>query len=381
VIDLRYLSSVDVIDEKRRLVRIGGGATWGRVAAALAPHDLAISSGDTKSVGVGGLTLAGGIGWKVRKYGLALDNLVAAEVVVANGDLVRASATVNAELFWALRGGGGNFGVVTAFEFTAHRSKDVFYGTITFPASEAKVVLPGWASYLSTATEDLSCTVNLTGPSAAGPEATLDVQVVVDDDDPRSAGEILDAIRRLGTVLDDTVDLTPYPDTLQDGGAPPPGLRFLTRSGFATGTSVPRVLDILAEASAAPTPPLISVRALGGALARVPEDATAYPHRRAELLVMTLTAGPAAVVDAAEPAVNAIWRRLVPHIDGAYANFLSSDTDADVAAIYPADTARRLATVKRQYDPGNLFDRNHNIRPLPTAAQGRSAGSLGRSTR
>ncbi|WP_406315172.1 FAD-binding oxidoreductase [Streptosporangium sp. NBC_01639] len=139
VIDLSNLANVEVIDDERHLVRIGGGATWGQVADALAPYGLAISSGDTKSVGVGGLTLTGGIGWKVRKYGLALDNVAAAEVVTANGELVHASVEENPELFWAIRGGGGNSGIVTAFEFTAHPTTDVFYGKIAFPASEAAV--------------------------------------------------------------------------------------------------------------------------------------------------------------------------------------------------------------------------------------------------
>src|SRR4249920_73366 len=135
VIDLSRLANVEIIDNERHLVRIGGGATWGQVAPALARHGLAISSGDTKSVGVGGLTLTGGIGWKVRKYGLALDNVVAAEVVTANGEVVHASARENPELFWAIRGGGGNFGIVTAFEFVAHPTREVFYGNMAFPAS------------------------------------------------------------------------------------------------------------------------------------------------------------------------------------------------------------------------------------------------------
>lgn len=114
VIDLSELAVVEIIDHERHLVRVGGGATWGQVAAALGPHGLAISSGDTKSVGVGGLTLIGGIGWKVRKYGLALDNVVGAEVVTAGGEVMHATAAQNPELFWAIRGGGGNFGIVTA---------------------------------------------------------------------------------------------------------------------------------------------------------------------------------------------------------------------------------------------------------------------------
>src|SRR5688572_22646989 len=166
VIDLSMLANVQIIDKERHLVRIGGGATWGQVAATLAPHGLAISSGDTKSVGVGGLTLTGGIGWKVRKYGLALDSVTAAEVVTAGGDVVRASAAQNPELFWAIRGGGGNFGILTAFEFLAHPTTDVFYGKVTFPASEAAGVLQGWADHLRTAPEELTSVASFANPFA-----------------------------------------------------------------------------------------------------------------------------------------------------------------------------------------------------------------------
>ena len=171
VIDLGNLATVEVIDDARHVVRIGGGATWGQVAAGLAPHRLAISAGDTNSVGVGGLTLSGGIGWKVRKYGLALDQVVAADMVIADGTVVHASAHEHPELFWAIRGGGGNFGIVTAFEFAAHPTTDVFYGKIAFPAAETDRVLQGWADYLRSAPDDLTSVVTLANPAAGGPEA------------------------------------------------------------------------------------------------------------------------------------------------------------------------------------------------------------------
>ena len=290
VIDLSSLANVEVIDEGQHLVRIGGGATWGRVAAALAPHGLAISSGDTKSVGVGGLTLTGGIGWKVRKYGLALDSVVAAEVVLANGTVVRASAKENPELFWAIRGGGGNFGIVTSFEFAAHPTTDVFYGRIAFPASEAASVLQGWADYLRSAPDELTSVVTLANPSAGGAEAPLQVYVVFDGDVPELAADALDPIRRLGTVLDDDVARTSYADTLADGATPPPGIRFVTQSAFVERASVPEVLRILTEVAAWKGSPLISLRSVSGAVSRVPNDATAYAHRRAELMFLTLTA-------------------------------------------------------------------------------------------
>ena len=170
-------------------------ATWGQVAAALAPHGLAISSGDTKSVGVGGLTLTGGIGWKVRKHGLALDNVAAAEVVTASGQVVQASAEENPELFWAIRGGGGNFGIVTAFEFTAHPTTDVFYGKIAFPASQAATVLQGWADYLRTAPEEVTSVADVANPFAGGPEAPVEIHVAFDGDDPELAARAIDPIR------------------------------------------------------------------------------------------------------------------------------------------------------------------------------------------
>jgi FAD/FMN-containing dehydrogenase len=363
VIDLGHLADVQLIDAERHLVRIGGGATWGQVAAALAPHGLAISSGDTKSVGVGGLTLTGGIGWQVRKYGLALDHLVLAEVVTAGGEVVRASEDENPELFWAIRGGGGNFGIVTAFEFVAHPTTDVFHGRIAFAASEAASVLQGWADYLRAAPEELTSIANLANPFAGGPEAPVEIHVAFDGDDPDLAAEAIDPIRRLGAVIDDDVARKPYADLLVDGVSPPPGIQLVTRSAFVDKQSVSEVLQILAETGASQRSPIISVRSLGGAVARVHDDATAYAHRQAELMFATTTAGPAPVVEAARPAVAAVWERLAPHVSGAYANFLTSATEEDVAAIYPRQTYQRLAAVKRQYDPRNLFAGNHNVRP------------------
>ncbi|MEV6928037.1 FAD-binding oxidoreductase [Dactylosporangium sp. NPDC051485] len=363
VIDLGGLADVEVFDGERHIVRIGGGASWGAVADALAPYGLAISSGDTRSVGVGGLTLTGGMGWKVRKYGLALDSVVAAEVVTAGGAVVRASAEENPELFWAIRGGGGNFGIVTAFEFAAHKTTDVYFGKVSFPAAAAGAVLQGWADYLRTAPEELTSIVNFANPFAGGPEAPVEIQVAFDGDDPAAAARAIDPIRALGTVIGDDVARLPYADILVEGLTPPPGMRLVTRGAFVDRESVAEVLRILAEVGASPRSPLISVRGVGGAVARVPADATAYAHRQAELMIVTTTGGPEAVVEAAGPALEAIWARLAPHVSGAYANFLASATEQDVAAIYPPATYQRLAALKRQYDPENLFAGNHNVRP------------------
>ncbi len=363
VIDLGSLTDVDVIDDARHVVRIGGGATWGAVVDALAPHGLAISSGDTRTVGVGGLTLSGGIGWKVRKYGLALDNLVAAEIVIANGAVLRASAEENAELFWAIRGGGGNVGVVTAFEFRAHSTTDVFFGTISFPAAEAATVLAGWADYFRDAPEEVTSNVVLANPFLGGPTAPVQVGVAYDGDDAELAAAAIDPIRRLGTVLQDDVTLKPYAAILEEGMVPPPGIEFLTRSGFADADSEPKVISTLVEAAASEGSPIIGLRSVGGAVARVPADATAYAHRSAELMFVTTAIGPRPAIDAARPRMDDLWESLAPHVSGAYANFLSGATDEDVAAVYPTETYQRLAAVKDRYDPHNLFAGNHNVRP------------------
>jgi FAD/FMN-containing dehydrogenase len=363
VIDLGELTDVEIIDGDRHLVRIGGGATWGQVAAALGPYGLAISSGDTRSVGVGGLTLTGGMGWKLRRYGLALDSVVAAQLVTADGEVVRADAQENTELFWALRGGGGNFGIVTTFEFVAQPTTEVFHGRITFPMAEAGSVLPGWAGYLRSAPEELTSIVEYANPLTGGPKAPIEIHLVFDGDDPETAAATIDPIRRLGTVLADEITRKPYGDVLQEGRTPPPGIQLVTRSAFAYPPSVPQVLRTLAEAGASGNVPHTAIRSLGGAVSRVPDDATAYAHRQASLMLATTTVGPGPVVEAARSGLDAFWARLTPDVTGAYANFLSDATEQAVAAIYPPQTYHRLAAVKRRYDPGNLFAANHNIQP------------------
>jgi hypothetical protein len=197
---------------------------------------------------------------------------------------------------------------------------------------------------------------------------------MVDSDDREVAAKVLAPIRSLGPVLNDDVALMPYPDTLEDGGAAPAGLRFLMRSAFVYQESVPQALQILADVASCQASLVIAVRSVGGAVARVPDLATAYAHRRAELMILMFVAGTEPVVDSAEPGLDAIWERLGPHVNGAYANFLSTATGADVAAVYPTETYRRLAAIKRRYDAANLFSRNHNVRP----SSSRLAG--GRST-
>jgi hypothetical protein len=196
-----------------------------------------------------------------------------------------------------------------------------------------------------------------------GPQAPVELHLAVDTDDPAHAARVLDPIRRLGSVIDDDVTLRPYADVLVEGMTPPPGFQVITRNAFVNRDSVPVVLDLLAEIGTSGRSPVIAIRSLGGAVSRIAPDATAFAHREAELMIVITAAGPTAVVDSLRPAVDGIWDRLEPHVSGAYANFLTGATEADVAAIYPAETRRRLAMIKHRYDPDNLFAGNHNIRP------------------
>ncbi len=252
---------------------------------------------------------------------------------------------------------------MTAFEFAAHRTTEVFHGKIAFPAAEAATVLQGWADYVRTAPDELTSIANFANPFAGGPEAPVEIHFAYDGDDAELAEKALDPIRRLGTVIADDVALIPAPDLLVDGLTPPPGIQLATRSAFVDKESVAAVLQILAEVGTSPGTPIMSVRSVGGAVSRVDTEATAYAHRSAELMFVTTTVGPKPALEAAKPGLDALWGRLAPHVSGAYANFLASATEEDVAAVYPPETFRRLAAVKRQYDPGNLFAGNHNVRP------------------
>ena len=378
VVDLRHLDSVEVVDPGRRVVRVGAGATWGRVAAALAPHGLGLTAGDTASVGVGGLTLGGGVGWMVRRHGLAIDSLVAARVVTADGRTLVASADQHAGLFWALRGGGGNFGVAVSFDFVAQRVGDVRFGSITYSPDDPARLVRGWRDVMRAADEELSSTLLLV-PAMFGRPAAATVLVCVAHDDGAAADRAIEPLRHLGTVTGTSVATVPYADVLDEGGHPP-GVRVVARNVL-----VPALDDDAAAALAAAfaggagTPTVLAVRALGGAFSRVLPDATAFAHRDAEALVVGGTIVPADATDAAVEEALGGWRAVAAHGTGAYVNFQGSATDADLRAAYPPATLARLRAVKHAYDPRNLFDRNLNVAPGPSGTAG--AEGTGRAAR
>lgn len=360
VVDLSAMHDIEIIDEKNHTVRIGGGAKWGDIAKNLHKHGLALSSGDTLSVGVGGLTLGGGVGWMVRKYGLAIDSLVAAEVVTAEGKVLRVSDTEHADLFWALRGGGGNFGVVTAFEFAAHPTGKVTAGQIVYGLDNLPELIKGWRDAMRSASDDLT-TMLLIMPSFMGMPPSAIVLCCYASDDKVEADKALQPLRELGKVLNDDVTQKEYYEVLEEAH-PPEGMKIVTKNIFVHDFG-----DELADTIAAlykdkEAGPILQIRSVGGAMKRVSADATAFAHRDNEALIVSPVFLPETATDEEVTKALKPWEAIAKHGKGAYINFFT-ELDEDLNGMYPAATLKRLATVKAQYDPHNVFDQNFNVLP------------------
>lgn len=359
VIDLHRLDQVQVLDADRRLVRIGGGATWGRVDAALRPLGWAISSGDTAGVGVGGLTLGGGIGWLVRRHGLAIDALAAARVVLADGSTVTASATQHTDLFWALRGGGGNFGVVVDFDFVAAEVGVAHFGEISYRADPSSV-LRAWRTAMRWAPRELTSALVLP-PLAIDGAPTATVTFCVTGCDVAQADAAIEPLLDLGPVTRATIEERAYGEVLTPGAPLPPGRRLVARNTLVHRLDAGVCRAVEDFRIAAPATSLV-IRSLGGAFGDIPRDATAFAHRDAEAMVLAMSLA-SAQDDAAEEALDAAWSGLAARGSGVYLNFQGRASAADLAAAYPPATYARLVEVKRRYDPQNVFRRNHNVAP------------------
>jgi FAD/FMN-containing dehydrogenase len=360
VIDLRRLSGIEILESDRHLVRIGAGAVWGDVATALGSAGLALTSGDTVTVGVGGLTLGGGIGWLVRKYGLAFDSLVEASIVTAESERVSASADENPDLFWAIRGGGGNFGVITSFVFEAHPLRGVFAGTLRFGDGNLAMLLTGWRDVMRVAPEELNTTF-LAMPDFPGMPGGVQLLVCYAGTDESAAQAALAPLRALPGLTNDDITLKAYVDVLEDAH-PPEGMTIVGHNAFA------RVLDddtIAALASMYDElgGSVLMIRSLSGQFNRIPNDATAFGFRDSEVLLISVVFLPPDAPSESAERVHTLWKTVEPHLQGTYAGFSSAPDGEDPALLYPPDTLARLVDVKRTYDPENRFRRNHNIRP------------------
>jgi FAD/FMN-containing dehydrogenase len=354
------------VDAEYSLVSIGGGAVWGDIAEALRTHDLTLSSGDTSSVGVGGLTLGGGVGWMVRQYGLALDSLVEAEVVTAAGDVIVASALENADLFWALRGGGGNFGIVTRFTFRAHALDGVYFGAIQFENADTASLLRSWRDVMRDAPEKLNTTF-LAMPAFGGMPAGTQLLVLYAGGDEAEARAALAPLLELDGVVGHNFEPMPYTDVLAETESPDPGsVQMVDNNGFVPDFSDSAIATLASIFDRIPGSVLM-IRYLGGAFNRVPTDATAFAYRDSEVLLISAAFLPPDAPQEAILGIRETWGELGPHVRGIYGNFSTAVGDAVTPFMYPPETLARLERIKGTYDPGNLFDQNHNIRPVRAA--------------
>jgi FAD/FMN-containing dehydrogenase len=288
VIDLRRINQVRILDPAARRVRVGAGATWGAVSKTLQPNGFALTAGDTASVGVGGLTLGGGIGWMVRRYGLAIDNLAGADLVTADGQLIRADAAQHQDLFWGLRGGGGNFGVVVGFDFIAQPVSSVHYGDITYQDADLPRLIAGWRDAVRVSDKNLTTTLALMPPVMGQPGGTA-ATICYASADRDAAAAALRPFRRLAPVAGGDIRVVPYAEVLEDAPQMPPGMRFEMRNALLPelGDAAIAAIGKLFRGGA-----MLGLRGLGGAAARVHPDATAFAHRDAEVMVTAVAMVP-----------------------------------------------------------------------------------------
>jgi hypothetical protein len=367
VIDLRPMSKIE-IDANDRTAWVETGATAIQVTEAAAKHGLVVGFGDSGSVGVGGITLGGGIGFLVRKHGLTIDSVLAAEVVTADGRHLRIDADHHPDLFWAIRGGGGNFGLVTRFKFRLHELKQFTGGILVLPATPETIV--GFAEAALATPDELSTIGNIM-PAPPMPFLPKEVHgrlvifamiAYAGDDD--SATRAIAPFRKLATPIADMVKPMPYA-----GMYPPedPNMHpsAIGRTMFVDSIDRARadtIFDYLSKSDAMVR--VAQLRALGGAMARVPADATAYAYRSKPMLVNV-----AAFYNGPEDrVVRQAWvsefaKAVQPNDTGAYVGFLNDEGDARVRAAYPGSTWDRLTRIKAIYDPTNLFRLNQNIPP------------------
>jgi FAD/FMN-containing dehydrogenase len=355
VIDLGNLDSIEVIDQAARLVRVGPGARWKEVAAALEPYGWALTSGDYGGVGVGGLATAGGIGFLGRQQGLTIDHLRAVEVVLADGSVVRASDTENADLFWAIRGAGANFGIVTSFEFHVEPVGDVGWAQLVFDASDTANFLERFGQVATNAPRDTTAFL-IMGPPRGGQPAVAQIMAMVASEDPGVVVDRLQPFAQLAPLLQQQVVIVPYAavmamasDAEHQGQGEPLSRSALVREitpSFAAGAAA--MLDSGAVH-------FFALRTVGGAIADVDPKATAYAHRDAAFSVVAM--------GTSRHRLEQTWNGLRDHFDGLYLSFDSAPRPDRLAEAFPPETLARLRELKRRYDPENLFRDNFNIDP------------------
>ncbi len=367
VLDLRNMRGLE-IDAQERTAWVQTGMTAGEYTTAAAEHGLATPFGDTASVGIGGITLSGGVGYLVRKYGLTIDSLLRAEVVTADGQLLRADADHHSELFWALRGGGGNFGVATRFQFRLHPVEHVAGGMLILPGNAETIA--AFMDAAQSAPDELSAIANIM-PAPPMPFVPVEhhgkliiMALMVYAGEIEAGEQALARFRALAEPLADMLRPMHYPEIYlpEDESYHPTAVArtmFMDRVDRSVADTILRYLEA-SDASLR----VAQLRALGGAMARVPSEATAFAHRASRIMVNV-----AAFYDgeADKPArqawVDDFAAALSQDDQGVYVGFLGDEGPGRLRAAYPGTTWERLRAIKSRYDPGNLFRRNQNIVP------------------
>ncbi len=371
VIDLTGTKSVRV-DPARRTARADAGVTWGEFDHETQAFGLATTGGQVSTTGIAGLTLGGGWGWLARKYGLASDNLVSVDIVTADGKLRTASATENADLFWGVRGGGGNFGVVTSFEYRLHPVGPVVGGFVFYPFAIAREVLQRYRELTQTAPDELAADAVL----LTLPDGTKVAGIAVCYCGPVAEGErLLRPLKTFDTPLVDQLGPTSYTavQTMLDASYPS-GIQHYWKSSFLQDIGDKAIDTMIAQCTTLPSPMchgLLEYQ-LGGAVGRVDRAATAFAARDAQHAFVSLgvCAEPAEAKRCAQWA-RGFWEAMQPFsTGGVYVNYLGREVDEGaerVRAAYGVEKYQRLLALKEKYDPTNLFRLNQNIRPMTTA--------------
>lgn len=367
VIDTRDLRGLH-IDVDRGVAWAGAGLSAGEVTRALAEHGMAVPFGDTASVGIGGLTLGGGIGWLARKHGLTIDNLESVELVTADGRVLTASAEEHADLFWALRGGGGNFGVATRFCYRLVPVSEVLGGAVVLPVT--RDVLRNLAPLAMSAPEELT-TIGFIMPTPPMPFVAEEhhgklglALMFVYAGDPADGQAAIEPFTKVAEPYGVAAMPMPYPAIYDFTAEGETRQSSTTRSVFLDALDDATIDDVVAALEGAPDGTMVQIRVFGGAMGRVPADATAFAHRSAAVqvtIINGLTAPEA--VPAALTWNRALYCAIAPRSSGVYVNFLEDEGGDRIRQAYPGNTYARLAEVKRRYDPSNVFHRNQNVRP------------------
>jgi alkanesulfonate monooxygenase SsuD/methylene tetrahydromethanopterin reductase-like flavin-dependent oxidoreductase (luciferase family)/FAD/FMN-containing dehydrogenase len=360
VIDVGQLNGIEMIDRATKRVRIGPGARWGEVAAKLGEYGLGMSSGDYGDVGVGGLATAGGIGWLSRKRGLTIDHIVAAQIVVADGRLLRVDAEHHPELFWGIRGAGGNFGVVTAFEFEAYPVGKVVFATFVYDLTDPQAITR-WGRTVTSAPRDVTSFMIMV-PARGGNPAIGQAMVVVDNEDIAAAEAMLMPFLEVAPVLQSEARQMPYSALVAPSYGEHDGQGGMTVHGGLLPELTPEVADGIGNILEARASGFVQLRAVGGAVNDMPADATAYAHRHQAFSLLATTA------DALAPRLEALMAPMQPLMDGLYISFETGIGRDYLERAFPGETLMRLQRLKAEYDPGEMFNANFNIPPLRAEA-------------